>query len=126
MTTPDPAVEILVVEDDDLVMNVVERTLRHAGYAVLQAFNGEDALALLALHHATLRAVYLDLTLPTISGEEVLAKVRAAAPSLPVLLASGHEPRRIGTATLSLAQGFLQKPFRSTDLLAALQRVVAR
>jgi two-component system, cell cycle sensor histidine kinase and response regulator CckA len=126
MTTPDTAVEILVVEDDDLVMSVVERTLRHAGYTVFQAYNGEDALALLGLHRDTLRAVYLDLTLPTMPGEEVLAKIRAAANSLPVMLASGHEPRRIGAATLGLAQGFLQKPFRSGELLTALQRVVTR
>lgn len=124
MTSPGPEVEVLVIEDDDLVMSVVERTLRHAGYAVHQAYNGEDGLATLESHVGTLRAVYLDLTLPRMTGDEVLARIRARAPSLPVLLSSGHEPRLIRSATLSSAAGFLQKPFRSGELLDALHRAI--
>ncbi len=124
MTSPGPAVEVLVVEDDDLVMSVVERTLRHAGYAVHQAYNGEDALATLESRADSLRAVYLDLSLPRMSGDEVLVRIRARAPSLPVLLSSGHEPRQIRSATLSSAAGFLQKPFRSGELLDALHRAI--
>ncbi len=124
MTLSGTAVEILVVEDDDLVMSVVERTLRHAGYAVHQAFNGEDALAALEAHGASLRVVYLDLTLPRMTGEEVLARIRASAPGLPVVLSSGHEPRQIRSATLSAARAFLQKPFRSAELLETVHRAI--
>ncbi len=125
MTNPDgDAVEVLVVEDDDLVMNVIERTLRHAGYVVNRAANATEGLAAFGANASTLRAVYLDLSLPDLPGAEVLSRLRASAPTMPVVLSSGFDPRGISNATLASATVFLQKPFRGGELLDAMRKAI--
>ena len=125
MPSSPPRPEILIVEDDDLVMGVVLRALRKAGYAVCHATTGDEALALFESHGDSIRGVYLDLSLPTMPGVEVLAALRARSPSLPVVLTSGFDPRVIGAATLATATAFLAKPFRSHDLVEAMRRALA-
>ena len=79
-----------------------------------------------ALEGATLRAVYLDLSLPDLPGAEVLSRLRATAPTLPVVLSSGFDARGINNATLASATVFLQKPFRGGELLDAMRKALGR
>jgi CheY-like chemotaxis protein len=118
--------EILVVEDDDLVRVVIDRTLRRAGYTVVLARDGAEALSALSSHLASLRGMVLDLTLPGMRGEEVLAHVRRVAPSLPVMLSSGWGACMVDRATLAASDGFLEKPFRGDELLDTLRRTLSQ
>lgn len=125
MPSSAPRPQILIVEDDDLVTGVVLRALRKSGYAVCHAATGDEALALFETHAESIRGVYLDLTLPTMPGAEVLAALRARSPSLPVVLSSGFDPRLIDATTLATATAFLAKPFRSHELVETMRRVLA-
>jgi two-component system phosphate regulon response regulator PhoB len=120
---------VLVVDDDEAVRTVVSWQLEAAGYAVVQAADGEQALDGLA-HHAP-DLVVLDLTLPVVAGLDVLRTLREgrtpAAADLPVIVLSGRsgETDRI----VGLDQGaddYLVKPFSPGELAARVRSVLRR
>ncbi len=104
---------ILVVEDEPVVQNVVSRLLQRRGHEVILARDGAHALELLMREHATLDLVLLDMTMPGLTTEEILGRLRALAPNLPVLLNSGNAAGEAVKAMIEkgLVQGFLAKPF---------------
>ena len=91
-THPLAGVRILLVDDDDLVRRVLGRMMRRRGLDVILAASGEEGLALFEAERETLDAVLLDLSLPRLSGEEVLDRMRVIDPSVPVIIASGLPP----------------------------------
>jgi two-component system alkaline phosphatase synthesis response regulator PhoP len=91
--------------------------LEHAGFEVLEASDGQKALALFERHRHELRGAVVDLTMPRLNGFEVLAQIRAAS-IVPVLLMSGYSETPSASRAAELgANGFLHKPFRPADLL---------
>ena len=104
---------IAVIDDDIHIGNFLEELLQQEGYAVLRAYSGTEALLLLERHRPDL--VLLDLMLPGLSGEEVLAKIQ----DVPVMVVSakvGVENRV--NLLLKGAVDYLEKPFDSRELLA--------
>jgi DNA-binding response OmpR family regulator len=90
------------------------------GATVLQAASGEAALDLLRAHGATISVVLLDMTMPGLSGEETLRRMRTLGAAQPVILMSGYsetEAMQRG-ADLGVVH-FIQKPFEIDTLLAA-------
>jgi PAS domain S-box-containing protein len=108
---------VLVVDDEDLVRNMARFTLERCGYTVEQAADGRDAVEKVAARSAEFAAVVLDLTMPVMSGEEALIRIREIRPDLPVLLSSGFSEaeavKRFADRGLA---GFLQKPYTATAL----------
>ncbi len=98
------------------------RTLRPAGYEALTAADGREALQVLRARPTDVRVVVLDLTMPGPDADETLRQLRLVRPDLPVILSSGYtEPeaaRRFAAGDLA---GFLQKPYRPHQLLAAIR-----
>ncbi len=115
---------VLVVDDEEMVRSVARASLESRGHEVVTAGDGFEGLATARERFEELAAVVLDLTMPGLSGAEVLRALHAERPSLPVILCSGYSEEE---ATGGLPPGsfalFLQKPFRATELLAALERV---
>ncbi len=109
---------VLVVDDEVMVRDVVCRMLEEVGYTVAPAADGPAALDL--VRAGRFDAVILDLTMPGMSGREVLAALYALAPALPVIVCSGHERDRAH----DLGAGFLSKPFHFDDLLAVLEAAI--
>ena len=104
---------IAVIDDDIHIGNVLEELLQREGYAVLRAYSGTEAVLLLERQRPDL--VLLDLMLPGLSGEEVLAKIG----NVPVIVVSakvGVENRV--NLLLRGAVDYLEKPFDSRELLA--------
>jgi two-component system, cell cycle sensor histidine kinase and response regulator CckA len=116
MLAHDPARTVLVVDDEDLVLDVVARMIRDLGYGALTASDGMAAIALLERH--AVDAVLVDLTMPRMSGAEVIAQVRQRRPGLPVILCSGFD--RDGRGPVQ-ADAYLPKPFR----IEVLERTLA-
>jgi two-component system cell cycle sensor histidine kinase/response regulator CckA len=118
-TPPEPqtARTVLVVDDEDLVREVVARMIEDLGYIAVTARDGATALAL--IESRPIDAVLLDLTMPTMSGAEVIAQLRARRPGLPVVLCSGFD--RDGKGPVK-ADAYLPKPFR----IDALERTLAK
>ena len=104
---------IAVIDDDIHIGNVLQELLQREGYAVLRAYSGTEAVLLLERQRPDL--VLLDLMLPGLSGEEVLAKIEG----IPVMVVSakvGVENRV--NLLLRGAVDYLEKPFDSRELLA--------
>ncbi|HMV31543.1 MAG TPA: response regulator [Gemmatimonadales bacterium] len=118
---------VLVVDDEEIVRNVTRRTLERAGYTVLLAEHGLQALALLEERHAEVSLVLLDLTMPELGGEETFRRIHAAWPGLPVILSSGFTADQ-GTARLTSAglADFIQKPYQPAALLEAARAAIQR
>ena len=112
---------ILVVDDDAGVRSVARSLLVRRGFTVLLAENGREAVDLFALHHADIRAVLLDLTMPVMDGEDALRELRKTDTSVPVILMSGYSDVDIErTFTGAGLAGFVQKPFRVDVLYQTL------
>ena len=117
---------ILVVEDNVAVRHAESRMLQEAGYRVIVASNGVEALALSASLDA-LDLVVSDVMMPEMGGRALLTQLREARPSLPVLLVSGHEPPTMERATcLPPGTIFLAKPFDVHALLGAVATLLGR
>jgi signal transduction histidine kinase len=107
--------QILLVDDDAEVRAVSLAHLEGAGYSVLTAASGEEALNLLA--HNRVDMLVSDVSMPGMSGVELAQRVRAQTPSMPILLISGYSEE---TSTEQLAR-FLPKPFSGQRLLAEVR-----
>jgi CheY-like chemotaxis protein len=117
---------LLVIDDEPLVRDTLRAILERAGYSVLLAQSGSQALDLLRLNPGGLDAVLLDMTMPDMDGRETLGALRGLEPELPVLLLSGHSEQDIKRAfSADELAGFLLKPFSSADLLSSVARALS-
>ncbi len=114
---------ILVVEDDLQLRRAIERALHNGGYCVELASDGDGAIAMLATHGDSLRAVYLDLQLPGTPGERVFTYLRTLYPTLPVVVASGDDLSLMEFIDF-IATEFLPKPFLPKELQDAFGRAL--
>jgi len=116
---------ILVVEDEEQVRDLIGRVLMEAGYTVVGAASGDEALQLLAAR-ADMQMVLTDLVLPgTASGLDVARHVISRSPSIHVLCMSGYSPFMMhGPGGLSASVPFLQKPFTASELLEKVRNVM--
>ena len=109
---------VLVAEDDRVVAYLVEQVLVEAGYAVVIAEDGVEAIDHLRAGADRFALAVLDLVMPRADGSAVLAAVAELCPGLPVVLTSGYSEdyvrSRIGEAPIV---AFLAKPWRPEALL---------
>jgi CheY-like chemotaxis protein len=109
---------VLVVDDEAAIRDVASLLLEDMGWRVRLAATGEDALARIAAERPDV--VLLDLTMPNMSGAEVLARIRRDHGSLPVVIMSGYsEDLLVGRGLDGVS--FLQKPFRGNELHSRLE-----
>ncbi|MCC7382063.1 MAG: response regulator [Deltaproteobacteria bacterium] len=109
---------ILVVEDDPPVRRVVVRILRAAGYEVIEAASGHEAVRKLDAIGGELALLVTDVVMPQVGGREVADKALAAHPGLRVLFMSGYtENAIVHRGVLDPGLVFIEKPFREEDLL---------
>ena len=116
---------ILLVEDADGVRAVARRILTRAGYHVVAASGGAEALALVAQHTGPLDLLLTDVVMPGISGPELARQIVALRPGLKVLCMSGYTDDSIvrhGVVSEELA--FLPKPFTPASLAAKVREVL--
>ena len=109
---------VLVVDDDDFVRHYMVRAFTEAGYRILVAANGRQALTVLSSLDATvILAVVTDFLMPGMDGLQLAATISEQWPMIPLLLVSGRPPE-------AWAGAFLPKPFSPPDLVAAVERLV--
>jgi two-component system, OmpR family, response regulator MprA len=115
---------VLVVEDDDEIAQVLQRSLRLDGYDVRIAGDGEAALDQAAAFHPDL--VILDLGLPKLDGIEVARRLRAAD-DVPILMLTARDDVESRVEGLdSGADDYLVKPFEREELRARLRALLRR
>jgi two-component system chemotaxis response regulator CheY len=116
---------IMTVDDSASVRQMVSFTLKQAGYQVIEAVDGKDALA--KLNGAVVHMLLADLNMPNMDGIELVRHVRAKAASkfIPIVLLtteSQAEKKQEGKA--AGATGWIVKPFKPEQLLAVVKKVL--
>lgn len=118
---------ILVVDDDPVLCRVITLALEAAGHSVLRCENGRKAIDHLAHGHADL--LITDILMPEMDGVETLRAARQLQPALPILAISGggsFDPGDyLGIASAFGATAVLPKPFRTTELVELVARLLA-
>jgi two-component system cell cycle sensor histidine kinase/response regulator CckA len=116
---------VLLVEDEDSVRQLVRETLESRGYRVLEAANGNAALALAANHSDAIHLVITDVIMPGLSGHELVHQLLPARPSIKVLYLSGYAQDAFpSTAAVDSQKTFLQKPFTLQSLSRKVREIL--
>jgi PAS domain S-box-containing protein len=117
---------ILLVEDERPVRSTVRRLLERHGYQVLEAANGQDALALVTARGGEIDLVLSDMVMPGMGGTELAGRVRSLKPSLPVLLMTGYTEEAITRAGERPLDGhIIEKPFTLHTMLEKVSVALA-
>ena len=115
---------IMVVDDEQAILRLLNRTLEPEGYGVIAADNGITALDLLEEHRPDL--VILDIMMPGLDGFQVLDLIRQRS-SVPVIMLTAK--REVSTARDALGLGaddYVRKPFHTQELLARIRAKLRR
>jgi PAS domain S-box-containing protein len=116
---------ILVIDDEPDVAAVVKDILETINYRVLIEVNPLKGIELFRDRHREIDVVLLDLTMPEMSGKDVMESLRAIDPDVKVIISSGYSEtemqNKIGHAPVS---GFIQKPYRVETLVAMIQKAL--
>jgi CheY-like chemotaxis protein len=118
-TTPGAKETLLVVDDDHAVRRTMKRILEAAGYRVLEAASGENALRILAAHGDAIDLLVTDLRMPKMDGREVTRRGREMRPDLRVLIVTGM----VDEGPLP-SEGILAKPFSPGSLLKRVEQLL--
>ncbi len=114
------AARLLLVDDEPGLLDLLKKYLERLGYQVDACASAEDALSCFEADPGRYSLVLTDLTLPGISGEEMLGRMRALSPRFPAIVSSGYPyvPQLKGTA-------FLQKPYLPKMLAQMVETMIA-
>lgn len=116
---------ILIVDDDEVLRELAKRVAEKSGFYVETARGGKEALECFSANPQKFQLVLLDLTMPRMSGEEVLVKLRKLRKDVKVVLVTGYGEASLTDTERDNSAGLLQKPF-SPEALAALLTFHAR
>ena len=108
---------ILIAEDEDRVRSLAVAVLTQQGYTVIEACNGEDALALAKEYEGEIQLLLTDLIMPKMGGKDLADEMRRTRPHLKVVLCSGYTGDTVmQQGVLDASIPFLQKPFTLRSL----------
>jgi CheY-like chemotaxis protein len=123
---PSTGYRILIVDDDAAIRGLVARVLRAAGHDVVVATDGRAALRTALGDSMRFELLLTDVEMPGMTGIELAARLRAARPSLPVVLMSGEESIvEAARGRADLVRAAIHKPFSALELLEAVERCLA-
>jgi PAS domain S-box-containing protein len=116
---------VLLAEDEREVRSLIGFTLRRAGYTVLEAADGAEALRLCARYRGAIRLLVSDVVMPHLSGRELADRLKALHPDLRVLFVSGYtEDAVVRHGILKEEVAFLPKPFTPEALTCKVRTVL--
>ncbi len=116
---------ILVVDDDDLVRHLAQKTLTRAGYQVLAARDGDDALEIFMAHATEVKLLILDVVMPRMDGRMLYENICEMRPGVPALFVSGYQSNVLHSEYMFPAGGeFFEKPFLARDLLSRVRTIL--
>jgi len=116
---------ILLVDDEEIIRDLGSRILAKAGYRVLSASNGKDALKLYQQRRDEISLVIMDLIMPEMGGKQCLEGLLSLDPKVKALIASGFAIDGPTRETIEAgAKGFVGKPFNMKQLLGTVRKVL--
>jgi two-component system, cell cycle sensor histidine kinase and response regulator CckA len=109
---------ILIAEDDTAIRKMLSEVLRNAGYQILAAGSGRDAVAAASRHEGKIDLLLTDIVMAGMGGADLYAWLKTERPDLQVLFISGYMSRE------PLEGAFLKKPFSPAELLQKVREVL--
>jgi PAS domain S-box-containing protein len=123
--TPRGNETVLLVEDDEAVRVLIHQVLHEAGYSVLEAAHGGEAVSLCRQHKGPIQLLVTDVVMPLMGGRQVAETVRRGHPEMKVLYVSGYtDDAVVRHGILEEEVNFLQKPFTPTALARKVREVL--
>lgn len=119
---------LLIAEDEEIVKTLLKRTLERAGYRVLVAADGNEALERFR-EHDEIAMVLSDVVMPGKNGKEILAEIRGIRPGMKFIFISGYTAdiiRERGMGVIEMGAEIMTKPFSKYDLLRKVREVLDR
>jgi CheY-like chemotaxis protein len=117
-------ITVLVADDNDVAQRLCRRVLEKAGYNVLIAVDGLQAVEVAVSQRPEM--ILMDVAMPGIDGIEAMKRIKEAIPNQPIVIASAHSMASDRERFLAAgADDILSKPFRLTDLVAVVARLTA-
>jgi CheY-like chemotaxis protein len=116
---------VLVADDNEVAQRLCRRVLEKAGYQVLIAGDGQQAVDIALAQNPNL--ILMDVAMPTMDGLEAMRQIKVARPEMKVVIASAHSMASDRERFLAAgADDVLSKPFRLGDLVAVVARLTAK
>jgi len=116
---------VLLVDDEPTIRAILRQGLEIAGFRVIEAGDGVEAVGAFIRHRTTVSLVLLDLTMPRMGGEDAFEEIRKLAPEIPVVLMSGYSEMEATSVLASKGlAGFLAKPCSIKDALAVVRKAL--
>jgi CheY-like chemotaxis protein len=116
---------ILIVDDEELVRDLGARILTKAGYKVIGASNGKEALKMYQENRDEISLILLDLIMPEMGGKQCLEELLSINPQVKVLIASGYSADGSTKESTEIgARGFVAKPYDVRQLLETVRNVL--
>jgi CheY-like chemotaxis protein len=119
------AITVLVADDNDVAQRLCKRVLEKAGYTVLIAADGLQAVEVAVSKRPAM--ILMDVAMPGIDGIEAMKRIKAEIPNQPIVIASAHSMASDRERFLAAgADDILSKPFRLADLVAIVAKLTAK
>ena len=116
---------VLVADDNEVAQRLCRRVLEKAGYMVLIAGDGQQAVDIALAQNPNL--ILMDVAMPTMDGLEAMRQIKAARPEMRVVIASAHSMASDRERFLAAgADDVLSKPFRLADLISIVDKLARR
>lgn len=119
--------KLLLADDEETILNITEMMLEPYNIDLICAHDGQSAVDLFSQHKDSIGLVILDMVMPKLNGEEVISRIRAVDPGVPVIIASGYSYNetleKFGAGKFD---GFLQKPFKMKELICQINAVTGK
>lgn len=113
---------VLVADDNDVAQRLCKRVLEKAGYGVLIAADGLQAVDIAVRQRPSM--ILMDVAMPGIDGLEAMRRIKAEIPAMPIVIASAHSMASDHQRFLEAgADNVLSKPFRLADLIAIVENL---
>ena len=118
---------VVVADDEEDILTLVDTVLSNAGFEVVRARDGSEALELLRTRRPAIAV--LDVSMPKLTGLEVLQEVRASAETaeIPVVLLSARaQESDVARGWDTGASGYVRKPFKASELVEVVRELAGR
>ena len=117
---------LLLVDDESSIRDIGKTMLEKTGYTVIVSSDGREALDIFRERHEEIDCVILDLTMPHMDGEEAFREMRRVQNDVCVIISSGYNRQDVTRRFIGKGlAGFIQKPYRLSELIAKLKEVIS-